>query len=264
MDNQSYSNDENNKWVEERVAKLTPPHGWKPDTDRAFERVMQRVKPAALSPAIRLTMAAVTLVVVGVVFALLPWQMLWAPEAIQTTVTAQQPDKPALEPPPQVPSASPIPAPAEPTETQINPPPTPPPAPRPNRKKDPRLFASAAEQTGRELMQRAALPEESRQAAALGQEPQQPGGVTEPVIISQVQPAYTPEAREARIQGTVELVATVRDDGTVKVDRITRSLGYGLDEAAAAAVEKWKFAPATKDGKPVAAITTILVSFSLR
>jgi len=101
-------------------------------------------------------------------------------------------------------------------------------------------------------------------ALAQGQEQQPPSGVTQPVVTYKVNPAYTPEAREARIQGTIEVVATVREDGTAKVDSILRGLGYGLDEAAAAAVEQWKFVPGKKDGKPVAVTTHILINFSLR
>ncbi len=60
------------------------------------------------------------------------------------------------------------------------------------------------------------------------------------------------------------MLATVREDGTVKVDNVTKGLGYGLDEAAVAAVEQWKFIPGKKDGKPVSVMTSILVNFSLR
>ena len=84
------------------------------------------------------------------------------------------------------------------------------------------------------------------------------------MLVSQVQPEYTPEAREARIQGTIELRATVREDGTVKVEEVKRGLGYGLDEAASAAVEQWRFRPGTINGKPVKVMMSILVNFSLR
>ena len=58
--------------------------------------------------------------------------------------------------------------------------------------------------------------------------------------------------------------ALVRDDGTVKVDSVRKSLGYGLDEAAIAAVEQWKFIPGKKDGKPVSAFVGLLVNFALK
>jgi protein TonB len=62
----------------------------------------------------------------------------------------------------------------------------------------------------------------------------------------------------------VELSVTVREDGTAKVERVVRGLGYGLDEAATAAVEKWKFIPGKKDGQPVAVTTNVLISFGLK
>jgi TonB family protein len=89
------------------------------------------------------------------------------------------------------------------------------------------------------------------------------GGVSEPVILTQVQPEYTKEARDAKIQGTVELLVIVNRDGTVKVDSVKKSLGYGMDEKAIEAVQKWKFMPGKKDGEPVPTYVTILVNFSL-
>jgi protein TonB len=88
--------------------------------------------------------------------------------------------------------------------------------------------------------------------------------VSEPVLVSQVQPQYTDEARAARVQGTIELRATVREDGTVENVTVRKGLGYGLDEAAIAAVEQWKFMPARKDGKPVSALVGLLVNFALK
>jgi protein TonB len=88
--------------------------------------------------------------------------------------------------------------------------------------------------------------------------------VTEPVVISKVQPVYTKEARDNRITGTVELLCLIRTDGTVQVDSIRKSLGYGLDESAREAVEQWQFEPGKKDGVPVPTYTGILVNFTLR
>jgi outer membrane biosynthesis protein TonB len=48
--------------------------------------------------------------------------------------------------------------------------------------------------------------------------------------------------------------------------RPERLAGYGLDEQAFNAIKKWKFAPATSrtDGKPVAIIVPVEVTFRLR
>jgi len=90
------------------------------------------------------------------------------------------------------------------------------------------------------------------------------GGVSEPVLLSQIQPEYSDDGRKARIQGTVELLIVVNADGTVKFDNVRKSLGYGLDQKAIEAVKKWKFVAGKKDGKPVATYVSVLVNFSLR
>jgi len=43
--------------------------------------------------------------------------------------------------------------------------------------------------------------------------------------------------------------------------RIDRPLGYGLDEEAIKAVQKWKFVPATNNGVPVAVAVNLEVTF---
>ena len=89
---------------------------------------------------------------------------------------------------------------------------------------------------------------------------------TMPVVLSEVKPDYTPEAKKQGIQGIVELSVVVRDDGAVGEVKVTRSLDdkYGLDEQAVIAMKKWRFRPGTKDGKPVAVQVTVEMSFKLR
>ena len=88
-------------------------------------------------------------------------------------------------------------------------------------------------------------------------------GVTKPVPTFKPDPVYTPQAKKAKIQGTVVLRVTVEPDGTVGDVKIIRSLDKGLDQAAVDAVTTWKFKPATKDGKPIAVETSIEVNFRL-
>ena len=57
-------------------------------------------------------------------------------------------------------------------------------------------------------------------------------GVKPPVVLSQPLPAYTEEARQARIEGIVLIQAIIRKDGTVKTFKILRGPGYGLGESA--------------------------------
>jgi TonB family protein len=95
----------------------------------------------------------------------------------------------------------------------------------------------------------------------------QPGnGVSLPIVVKQVKPDYTDEAKAARIQGSVWVKAVVQADGDVGNVRVTRSLDteFGLDNAAVAAAKQWKFKPGTKDGKPVAVEITIELTFTLK
>jgi protein TonB len=89
---------------------------------------------------------------------------------------------------------------------------------------------------------------------------------TMPVVLSEVKPDYTPEAKKQGIQGNVELSVVVNDDGTVGEVKVSKSLDdkYGLDEQAMIAMKKWRFRPGTKDGKPVAVRVTVEMSFKLR
>ena len=278
MDSQGYNNDD--KWVEERIAKLSPPSGWRPDTDKAFESLMQRTSPKPSSRGLRLSMAGATIAVIAVIVALLPWKALWTPESsleVPQTYTGPVPFTGVVQIPdaasqtqkteaPAAPATQTTEGPAAPA-TQTTPPPqvNPPNAPQDGKqetirrpKKEPRIIAGTIEEPRKE-------PVPSIAQAQAPQNPQNPpSGVTLPVVIYQVQPEYTDEARQARITGVVELLAIVRVDGSVKMEQVTKSLGYGLDESAVAAVVKWKFIPGKKDGQPVDMSTKIRVQFGLK
>jgi TonB family protein len=89
-------------------------------------------------------------------------------------------------------------------------------------------------------------------------------GVKPPVILSQPLPAYTDEARTAKVEGTVLLHAVIRKDGTIDNFKVIKGLGYGLDESAIATVAtRWRFQPATNNGEPVDVQANIEVSFRL-
>jgi TonB family protein len=88
--------------------------------------------------------------------------------------------------------------------------------------------------------------------------------VSPPVLLQQPLPPFTDAAREDRIEGMVLLQADVLTDGSVANIRVTRPLGYGLDESAVLTVqEKWKFRPAQRNGQPVNVRANIEVSFRL-
>ena len=87
--------------------------------------------------------------------------------------------------------------------------------------------------------------------------------VSFPAVIAQAEPAFTDEARQKRYQGIVILSLVVGADGLAHDIRVQRPLDYGLSDQAVKAVEGWTFRPAMKDGKPLASMVTIEVSFQL-
>lgn len=76
-------------------------------------------------------------------------------------------------------------------------------------------------------------------------------GVSDPRVISQVDPEFTEKARKANYQGLCVLSIIVEPDGTPSSIRVASKLGMGLDEKAIEAVKQWRFQPAMKDGHPV-------------
>jgi TonB family protein len=88
-------------------------------------------------------------------------------------------------------------------------------------------------------------------------------GVKAPALLYKVQPEYAEEARKAGLQGAVILSVDVGTDGYARNFKVVRGLGMGLDEKAIEAVQKWKFRPGSKDGKPVIVAATIQVNFRL-
>ena len=88
-------------------------------------------------------------------------------------------------------------------------------------------------------------------------------GLSLPRVVASVQPQYTQEAKDAKIQGTVTVGVEVNAEGKAQNMYIIRSLDKGLDENAMAAIREWTFQPGEKDGKPVIVAATIEVNFRL-
>ena len=76
-------------------------------------------------------------------------------------------------------------------------------------------------------------------------------------------PEYTDEARSARIEGTVSLELEFTAAGDVRVLRVVRGLGHGLDEAAQRAALRMRFKPAQSAGRPVDSRATVHITFRL-
>jgi TonB family protein len=90
-----------------------------------------------------------------------------------------------------------------------------------------------------------------------------PGAASGPSLISRHAPEYTPAAKQAGIQGTVELSVTIGTDGVARDIQVIRPLDTGLDRKAIECVKTWRFRPASRNGQPVTAFATVEVKFRL-
>ena len=82
-------------------------------------------------------------------------------------------------------------------------------------------------------------------------------------ILSKPRPDYTEQARRLRLEGEVSLRVLFSASGEVKVLRILKGLGHGLDEKAIRAAENITFQPAQQDGRSVDSTANVYVTFQL-
>ncbi len=81
-------------------------------------------------------------------------------------------------------------------------------------------------------------------------------------LIRRVQPDYPALAKQARIQGPVELAAVISTEGTI--ERLHAVTGHPmLIPAAINAVKQWRYRPYILNGDPIEVDTQITVIFSL-
>jgi len=88
------------------------------------------------------------------------------------------------------------------------------------------------------------------------------GEVMKKYLLHKINPTYPPEARRAKIAGTVRLRVLIGVDGSVKETQFIS----GQDELVKTtinAVRQWKYQPPTASGQPVEVDTTVDVVFSL-
>lgn len=82
-------------------------------------------------------------------------------------------------------------------------------------------------------------------------------------ILSKPVPIYTEEARAKRIEGEVLLEVVLEASGKLRVLKVVRGLGHGLDDAAVHAAEQIRFKPALKDGQPSDSTAVLHIIFQL-
>jgi len=82
-------------------------------------------------------------------------------------------------------------------------------------------------------------------------------------ITSKPTPAYTDEARKLRIEGEVLLEVIFESSGKLRVVRVVRGLGHGLDDSAVRAAEQIRFKPALREGEPADSTAILHIIFQL-
>jgi TonB family protein len=82
-------------------------------------------------------------------------------------------------------------------------------------------------------------------------------------ILFKPKPRYTDEAEALGIQGTVVLDVEFTASNEVRVLRVIRKLGHGLDEAAIRSAEQIRFKPARRQGVAIDSRVTVQIEFHL-
>jgi TonB family protein len=82
-------------------------------------------------------------------------------------------------------------------------------------------------------------------------------------IISKPTPIYTQEAKNLRIEGEVQLEVVLEASGSLRVLRVVRGLGHGLDDNAVKAAQQIHFKPAMRDGQPADSTVVLHIVFQI-
>ncbi len=90
-----------------------------------------------------------------------------------------------------------------------------------------------------------------------------PKGGKGPKLIKKVDPVYPPEARQAGIEGTVILEATIDTQGKVIKVKVLKGENELLNKAGIEALRQWEYEPAIVDGKPLQFVITVTMRFAL-
>jgi TonB family protein len=87
------------------------------------------------------------------------------------------------------------------------------------------------------------------------------GGVSAPLLIYQVEPEFSEQAKKEKVSGNELVNLWVDEQGVPSHVRVLRGVGHGLDEKAIEAVQHYRFKPAMEDGKPVTVSLNVEVNF---
>ena len=200
----------------------------------------------------------------------------WPASPTLFKVVFEEPPAPPPAPAPEPPSAAPG-VPPEPTLAEPEPDPVPPaplaiaeptppelPKPPPAKPAPPRQHAAPPPQSAAP----APSPPREQQVATVTPPPLPSAAVVPPQPISGLasnrKPDYPPAARLRGQQGRVVLRVEVSAAGAPLGIAVVSTSGHAvLDKAALAAVEQWRFQPATQAGTPVAGAVDVPIQFRL-
>jgi len=87
-------------------------------------------------------------------------------------------------------------------------------------------------------------------------------GVSQGLLIKRVQPRYPQNALSMRVQGAVQMEATINKEGNISNLKVL-SGDVVLARAATEAVKQWRYKPYYLNGEPVEIQTQITVNFRL-
>jgi protein TonB len=87
-------------------------------------------------------------------------------------------------------------------------------------------------------------------------------GVSQGLLVKKVQPVYPANALRLRLEGPIQLLATISKTGDISAVKVLSGEPQ-LARAAVAAVKQWKYKPYLLNGSPVDVQTPITVKFTL-
>jgi TonB family protein len=105
-----------------------------------------------------------------------------------------------------------------------------------------------------------------RPAAAQPSEPKNirvKPSVAEANLIDKVQPVYPASAKQARVQGKVELQVVISPEGVPVDISVISSPSDDLTQSALDAVRQWRYRPTLLNGAPIQIVTDVTVNYTL-
>jgi len=90
------------------------------------------------------------------------------------------------------------------------------------------------------------------------------GEVTPPKLFKKPEPSYPEAARKSGIEGVAVYEAIISRTGCPRDIRVLRSTHPLLDVSGMEAITRWRYTPATLNGRPVRVYLTVTVTFRLR